>query len=94
MTRLVGDININERLGYHNTTLIARYFELLPVIRPLVFFLKRWAKHLGLNNPSGRQGYGVSFSSYSLTLMTIGMFQVREIITFSLQSCLIVVRSF
>jgi len=36
--------------------------------------IKQWAKPLGLNDPSGSQGPS-SFSSYCLTMMTIGLFQ-------------------
>lgn len=74
-TNIHCDINVNDRLGVKNTELIARYIELLPVLRPLLSAIKKWAGVHGLNNPSGRQG-AVSFSSYALTVMSIAFFQV------------------
>jgi hypothetical protein len=41
----------------------------------MMVFIKRWAKPLGLNSPS-RKGAPVTFSSYALMLMTIGLLQV------------------
>ncbi|THH22531.1 hypothetical protein EUX98_g8157, partial [Antrodiella citrinella] len=78
MTGLTGDININSRLGYTGATLISRYCELLPVMRPLLVFLKQWAGRLGLNDASGAIGRAPSFGSYALTLMTIAMFQTKD----------------
>lgn len=47
---------------------------MLPILRPLLHIIKRWAKPLGLNSPSTAEGS--TFSSYALTLMTIGWLQV------------------
>jgi len=69
------DINVNDRLGIENSQLIKAYCELHPALRPTIMALKTWAKVFGLNNPS-TVGKPVSFSSYALTLMTIGFFQV------------------
>lgn len=69
------DININERLGLLNSDLIKRYCELGPLLRPMLGFIKYWAKPLGLNEPS-KLGEQVTFSSYALALMTIGFLQV------------------
>lgn len=74
-TGLCCDINVNDRLGCINTALIKQYCDMLPILRPLVFIIKRWAKPLGLNSPSTAEG--TTFSSYALTLMTIGWFQVQ-----------------
>jgi len=43
----------------------------------MIMTIKRWAKLLGLNNPSG-QGGPVSFSSYTFSIMIIGYLQVRH----------------
>ncbi|KAF7968865.1 hypothetical protein HWV62_29190, partial [Athelia sp. TMB] len=43
-TGLACDINVNERLGLRNTRLIGTYMALVPLLRPLVAYLKRWAR--------------------------------------------------
>jgi DNA polymerase sigma len=67
------DLNVNDQLGSINTAMIKRYLDLQPILRPLLKTVKIWAKSLGLNSPSGTDI--ISFSSYALTLMTIGFFQ-------------------
>ena len=76
-TGLACDINVNERLGLRNTRLISTYMALVPLLRPLVAYLKRWARLHGLNSPAGGLGTGPTFSSYALVLMTIAFLQVR-----------------
>ncbi|EJD07901.1 uncharacterized protein FOMMEDRAFT_138017 [Fomitiporia mediterranea MF3/22] len=76
-TNLNCDINVNDRLGLCNTRLIAQYCKLSPLLRPLLGLIKKWAKTTGLNDPSGDKGTA-TFSSYSLTLMTIGFLQAHE----------------
>lgn len=71
-TGLECDINVNDQLGFINTSMIRHYVSLQPVLIPLLRLIKRWAKGVGLNFPSKRP---VSFSSYTLTLMTIAWFQ-------------------
>ena len=75
-TGLQCDINVNDQLGLLNTGLIKHYCDLLPILRPMIGFIKHWAKPLGLNSPS-QLGQPATFSSYSLVLMTIGRLQVR-----------------
>ena len=70
------DININEQLGLHNSMLIATYCQLNVYLRPLIVLIKQWAKSHGLNNPSGGPGLQATFSSYALSMMTIGYLQV------------------
>lgn len=70
------DINVNDQLGCINSYMIAHYCELVPLLRPLVFAIKQWARSHGFNNPSGNGG-AVTFSSYCLTLMTIGFLQSK-----------------
>ena len=77
-TGLDCDINVNDRLGLINTGLITRYCDLLPIVRPMIMYIKKWAKPLGLNSPSSL-GQPVTFSSYALVLMTIGLLQVRAL---------------
>jgi len=76
-TGLECDINVNDQLGYINTSMIKHYVSLQPVLIPLLRLIKRWAKTVGMNSPSKRPA---SFSSYAFTLMTIGWFQVRSLI--------------
>lgn len=72
------DLNINDRLGLRNTHLLAKYCEIMPQLPVLAFLVKQWAKANNLNTPSSRRkGVPASFSSYALTLMTIGHLQVR-----------------
>ncbi|KAL5521077.1 hypothetical protein ACEPAG_8999 [Sanghuangporus baumii] len=78
-TRLKCDINVNDRLGLYNTRLIAQYCFHSPLLRPLLVLIKQWAKTLGLNDPSG-EGGAATFSSYALTLMTIGFLQTHDLL--------------
>jgi len=71
------DLNINDQLGTINTSLIRHYCDILPILRPLLLAIKKWARPLGYNNPAGARGKPVSFSSYTLTIMTIGLLQTR-----------------
>ena len=79
MTRLQCDLNVNEQLGLNNSAFIRHYCNLLPNLRPLVQTIKLWAKPLSLND-SGTRSKQTSFSSYALTMMTIGLLQVLHII--------------
>lgn len=76
-TGLDCDINVNEQLGLRNTGMIKRYCDVVPILRPMVWSLKRWAKGVGMNDPSGQMG-AVTFSSYALMLMTISFLQVSD----------------
>ncbi|EUC57279.1 poly(A) polymerase domain protein [Rhizoctonia solani AG-3 Rhs1AP] len=76
-TNLKIDINCNELLGLRNTELLAHYCNLYQPLRPLIFFLKRWAKSYGLNDPSAQSG-PPGFSSYCLALMTVAYLQTRN----------------
>lgn len=76
-TGLDCDLNVNERLGILNSDMIKEYCALSPMLRPLLFRIKEWAKPLGLNMPTGALGVPASFSSYALALMTIAFLQVR-----------------
>lgn len=77
-TGLVGNININDRLGLSNTDLIKQYCDICPFLRPMLAFIKSWAKPLGYNNPSGPLP-ARTFSSYAFALMTIATLQVYTI---------------
>ena len=68
------DLNINDQLGFINTSLIRHYCDILPVLRPLLLAIKRWARPLGYNSPASAP---VTFSTYTLAIMTIGLLQVR-----------------
>ncbi|KAI9457638.1 hypothetical protein BJY52DRAFT_1272005 [Lactarius psammicola] len=71
------DLNINDQLGFINTSLIRNYCDILPVLRPLLLAIKRWARPLGYNSPAGAPGEPITFSSYALAIMTIGLLQAR-----------------
>lgn len=74
------DLNINDQLGLMNTALIRHYCDILPVLRPLLLAIKRWARPLGYNSPAGAPGEPISFSSYALAIMTIGLLQARGLL--------------
>lgn len=75
-TNIQCDLNINNQLGSINTSLIRHYCDTLPILRPLLLAIKRWARPLGYNSPAGAPGMPMTFSSYTLTIMTIGLLQV------------------
>ncbi|KAG9111194.1 hypothetical protein FRC07_008082, partial [Ceratobasidium sp. 392] len=76
-TNIKIDINCNELLGLRNTELLAHYCNIYQPLRPMIFFLKRWAKSYGLNDPSAQTG-PPGFSSYCLALMTVAYLQASE----------------
>ncbi|KAG8900632.1 hypothetical protein FRB99_005836, partial [Tulasnella sp. 403] len=79
------DLNCNDQLGFVNTVLLHNYCEMWPGLRPMIFFLKRWAKSWGLNDPSGANGPS-SFSSYCLALMAVALLQLKGHLP-TLQKC-------
>lgn len=83
-TGLDCDININNQLGVINSDLLKQYCDISPRLRPMIRALKRWAKPLQLNNPSGRGrgSGGTTFSSYTLAVMTVAHFQVSDSCSF------------
>ncbi|KAF7419373.1 hypothetical protein PC9H_001960 [Pleurotus ostreatus] len=79
VTGMECDINVNDQLGLINSRMLKIYCDMSPVLRPMLFAVKAWAKPLGLNNPSGKMGPR-TFSSYALALMTIGFLQMRGLL--------------
>jgi DNA polymerase sigma len=77
-TGLDCDINVNDRMGLHNSSMINEYCDAHPIVRPLLYRVKKWAKPLELNSPSPSRRSSVSFSSYALALMSISFLQVRS----------------
>ncbi|ESK88683.1 poly polymerase cid13 [Moniliophthora roreri MCA 2997] len=73
-TNLECDINVNDLHGVYNTALLKRYCDATPLLRPMLAFIKLWAKPLGLNDPA-QDGSIVTFSSYHYALMTIALLQ-------------------
>lgn len=73
------DLNCNETIGRVNTGMLSVYCGLYPPLRPMLFVIKKWAKSLGFNDPSGTSG-PPTLSSYALSLMAIGYLQVRFIL--------------
>lgn len=76
-TQLSLDVNINNRLGLANSYLLRSYCDILPGLRTVLVAIKLWARPLGLNTPSG--GSMTTFSTYALTLMTLGWLQSKEL---------------
>ena len=61
-------VNVNERSGYMSTALVRRYCELYPVLSEVIYHVKMWAKG---------QSWGFnSLHTYTLALMSVGVFQV------------------
>ncbi|KAG9003020.1 hypothetical protein FRB93_011307 [Tulasnella sp. JGI-2019a] len=84
-TGLHVDLNCNEQLGLINTILLNNYCLAWPHLRRMLFFIKKWAKSVGLNDPSGVSGPS-SFSSYCLALMTVAYLQAKGVLP-HLQKC-------
>ncbi|KAI0150738.1 hypothetical protein GGR57DRAFT_181758 [Xylariaceae sp. FL1272] len=60
------DINFSAHLALHNTALLRCYSHTDPRVRPLVLFVKHWAKARGINTP-----YRGTLSSYGYVLMML-----------------------
>ncbi|KAJ0354715.1 hypothetical protein COL154_011643 [Colletotrichum chrysophilum] len=60
------DINFSAHLALHNTLLLRCYSHTDPRVRPLVLFIKHWAKVRGINTP-----YRGTLSSYGYVLMML-----------------------
>lgn len=61
-------VNVNERLGYMGTVLVRHYCELYPVLSEVIYHVRMWAKG---------QSWGFnSLHTYTLALMSVGVFQV------------------
>ncbi|OHX01080.1 poly RNA polymerase cid13 [Colletotrichum incanum] len=60
------DINFAAHLALHNTLLLRCYSHTDPRVRPLVLFIKHWAKVRGINTP-----YRGTLSSYGYVLMML-----------------------
>ncbi|KAL9936662.1 hypothetical protein V8E36_004730 [Tilletia maclaganii] len=74
-TKITGDININNRFGVVNSTMISAYCDIRPnLVRPLITFVKQCFNSWGLNDPSGSKG-PASFNSYTLALLVITYLQ-------------------
>ncbi|PHH60828.1 hypothetical protein CDD81_1125 [Ophiocordyceps australis] len=60
------DINFSAHLALHNTTLLRCYSHTDTRVRPMVLFIKHWAKVRGINS-----GYRGTLSSYGYVLMVL-----------------------
>ncbi|KAF5018848.1 hypothetical protein F66182_9140 [Fusarium sp. NRRL 66182] len=60
------DINFSAHLALHNTALLRCYSHTDPRVRPMVLFVKHWAKMRGINS-----GYRGTLSSYGYVLMVL-----------------------
>ncbi|KAK3789528.1 hypothetical protein RRG08_004598 [Elysia crispata] len=64
------DLNINNLIGIRNTHLLRHYAYMDWRVRPLILFIKKWARFHDINDASKK-----SISSYSLSLMLIHYLQ-------------------
>eukprot|EP01026_Neomeris_dumetosa_P051740 TRINITY_DN4557_c0_g1_i12.p1 TRINITY_DN4557_c0_g1~~TRINITY_DN4557_c0_g1_i12.p1 ORF type:complete len:443 (-),score=61.85 TRINITY_DN4557_c0_g1_i12:270-1598(-) len=69
------DISVNNLLPVFNTKMLARYCEIDPRVRKLVYIVKFWAKRRILNDP-----YHNTLSSYAYVLMVIFFLQQKGIL--------------
>jgi len=60
------DINFSNHLALHNTQLLRCYSHCDPRVRPMVLFVKAWAKKRKINSP-----YHGTLSSYGYVLMVL-----------------------
>lgn len=60
------DINFSAHLALQNTTLLRCYSHSDPRVKPMVLFVKHWAKMRGINS-----GYRGTLSSYGYVLMVL-----------------------
>lgn len=60
------DINFSAHLALQNTLLLRCYSQTDPRVRPIVLFIKHWAKARGINS-----GYRGTMSSYGYVLMVL-----------------------
>lgn len=71
------EISCNNRVGVLKTEFMAAYCAAWSGLRPMLTFLKAWAKSWSLNDSSGSKG-PVTFSSWAISLMTVAFLQVRS----------------
>ncbi|RUS90528.1 hypothetical protein EGW08_001705 [Elysia chlorotica] len=64
------DLNVNNIIGIRNTHLLRHYAYMDWRVRPLILFIKKWARFHDINDASKK-----SISSYSLSLMLIHYLQ-------------------
>lgn len=69
-TNVECDLNINNSVGIRNTHLLKYYANMDWRVRPLVLFVKKWARFHDINDASKK-----TISSYSLCLMLIHYLQ-------------------
>lgn len=60
------DINFSAQLAIHNTLLLRCYSHCDPRVKPMILFVKHWAKLRGINTP-----YRGTLSSYGYVLMVL-----------------------
>ncbi|KAI9845381.1 MAG: hypothetical protein M1838_001736 [Thelocarpon superellum] len=60
------DVNFSNHLALHNTLLLRCYAQSDPRVRPMVLFVKAWAKRRQINSP-----YHGTLSSYGYVLMVL-----------------------
>ncbi|KAF2431228.1 hypothetical protein EJ08DRAFT_733461 [Tothia fuscella] len=60
------DINFSNPLGIHNTQMLRCYSRCDPRVRPMILFIKAWAKRRKINS-----AYSGTLSSYGYVLMVI-----------------------
>lgn len=48
--KLACDFNINNTLALQNTKMIKTYVAIDPRVRPLILFIKHWARHRNIDD--------------------------------------------
>ncbi|CAO3691241.1 unnamed protein product [Rhizopus microsporus] len=71
---IAGDFNLNNTLALQNTKMIKTYVSIDPRVRPLILFIKHWAKQRNINDAA----QGGTISTYTWVCMAINFLQTRQ----------------
>lgn len=72
--QLACDFNINNTLALQNTKLIKTYVAMDPRVRPLILFIKHWAKQRNIDDAAD----GGTISTYTWICLVINFLQTRQ----------------
>ncbi|KAG1146866.1 hypothetical protein G6F37_004482 [Rhizopus arrhizus] len=72
--KLACDFNINNTLALQNTKMIKTYVAIDPRVRPLILFIKHWARHRNIDDAAD----GGTISTYTWICMVIHFLQTRQ----------------
>jgi DNA polymerase sigma len=57
---IAGDFNLNNTLALQNTKMIKTYVSIDPRVRPLILFIKHWAKQRNINDAGKKKRWILS----------------------------------